>query len=418
MRKPLPVPRGIALIEALVALTVTAVGLVSVLGVQLVLRQNADLAKQRSEAVRLAQEEIENWRSFATVTGAAQPGSVTYAALDTGANLPVTGSNTQFTVSRRVTVSAMPAYKTLAVTVDWVDRTAAAQAVPLRHAVQLNTTIAAVAPELGATVVVPADGRPTSRAGGRAFGIPRDAKRLSATESGFRPPQDPDAASAQVWKINNTTGFITICTTTAATNETLSLANISGCLPGRAQLLSGFVRFALHEVGGVPRQPTAADAALSELPLSPAPVQTAEVKVFRTLPTALEVTCFVARRGIYLSYFCAVPVDTGDGSLPIWSGRAVVLGLTGLTDNATEASATGFRVCRYTRYDSDRAVGTGTPPMTNEDHPLDYANVGGPVANQNYLVTRAGNGSVAFGCPADDLNTLLNTTTRAHPLGL
>jgi Tfp pilus assembly protein PilV len=398
--------RGLALIEALVALTVTSIGLVSVLGVQVVLRQNADLAKQRSEAVRLAQEDIEKWRSFATVASPAPAGSVSYAELATGANAPETGSNTSFTVSRVVTETAAPAYKTLAVTATWRDRNNVDQAV------QLNTTIAGVAPELAATVVVPADGSPVARAGGRAFGIPREAKRLSVTESGFIPPQGSPRGS--VWKINNTTGIITFCQTTAVRIETLSLDNISNCLPGRAQLLSGYVRFALPVLeGGVPRAPTATDA---EWPVSPPPPSPTAVRLLRTEPSALEVDCFIATRATYLSYYCAIPVATESAQLPRWSGRSVVTGLPDLTDDTNNASATGHRVCRYTRYDHDRSVGTSPDPLTNQDHPLNYLNVGGPLANQNFLVIRAGNGSTAFACPKSDPNVVPRIITRAHPL--
>ncbi len=408
---PKPAARGMALIEALVALTVTAVGLVSVLGVQVVLRQNADLAKQRSEAVRLAQQEIETWRSYATVSGPAPAGTVTYDGLASGANADVTGSNTQFTLTRRVTTSAAPAYKTLSVTVGWQDRNAVAQAV------QLNTTLAGVAPELAATVVVPADGNPVARGNGRAGGIPRDAKRLSATQSGFRPPQPEGLTGAQVWLFDHATGLITLCSTDANDTASLTLDNITNCQTARAQLLSGFVRFArpLASVGGSPRAPIAGDA---EFPVDPPLVLSPalRVQVLRTAPSALVVDCFARVRGTYVAYFCAVPVAGPGGALVRWSGRAVVNGNSVLTDDPGVADPTRQRVCRYTRYPDNRTVGSAT--IKNEEHPLDYEDVRGPLTNQNFLLIHAGDGSLPFGCPADDPLTPLNTTTFAHPLGL
>ena len=59
--------RGISLIEAMVALAVMAFGTLGVLGVQTTLRLNADIAKQRNEAVRIGQETIEAARSFERV---------------------------------------------------------------------------------------------------------------------------------------------------------------------------------------------------------------------------------------------------------------------------------------------------------------------------------------------------------------
>ncbi len=410
LRAPGP-RRGLALIEALVALTVTAVGVVSVLGVQVVLRQNADLAKQRSEAVRLAQEEIETWRSYAIVDGPVPAGAVSYDNLQTGISRGVAGSNATFTVRRRVTTLTEPVYKTLAVTVNWADRNGVAQSV------QLNTTLAGVAPELGATVVVPADGQPTTRAGGRANGIPKDAKRLSSTQSGFRPPQPGVTGSAQVWLFDHSTGLITLCSTTALDTDALTLSNITNCQTGRFQLLSGFLRFTRPEAtpGGPPRAPTAADA---ENPLDPPPVLAPAlgVQVLRTLPAAAVIDCFARARGTYLSYFCAVPVPSLVSEAPRWSGRAVVTGNPALTDDPLVADPNRLRVCRYTRFNDDRTVASGS--IKNEEHPLDYDAVGGPLANQNFLLILAGDGSTPFACPGDDPATPLNTTTRQHPLGL
>ena len=59
--------RGVSLIEALVALAVMSIGLLGVAGMQATLRSTADLSKQRSEAVRLAQEKLEDLRSFGTL---------------------------------------------------------------------------------------------------------------------------------------------------------------------------------------------------------------------------------------------------------------------------------------------------------------------------------------------------------------
>jgi Tfp pilus assembly protein PilV len=51
--------RGVSLVEAMVALAVMAFGMLAEVGVQTTLRLNADVAKQRSEATRIAQETLE-----------------------------------------------------------------------------------------------------------------------------------------------------------------------------------------------------------------------------------------------------------------------------------------------------------------------------------------------------------------------
>src|SRR5580765_7224250 len=61
--------RGITLIEALIGFAVLALGMLAIARVQTHLRLNAELARDRSEAVRLAQEELESLRAFAVLTG-------------------------------------------------------------------------------------------------------------------------------------------------------------------------------------------------------------------------------------------------------------------------------------------------------------------------------------------------------------
>ena len=60
------IQRGVSLIEAIVAMAVMAFGMMAIVGLQTTLRQNSDIAKQRSEAVRIAEEAIEQWRGYST----------------------------------------------------------------------------------------------------------------------------------------------------------------------------------------------------------------------------------------------------------------------------------------------------------------------------------------------------------------
>lgn len=381
---------GIALIEALVALAVMAFGMLAVAGVQVTLRQNADIAKQRSEAVRLAQAEIERWRAFTSIAGAA--GTVTYLNLVTDTLAAVSGSNAQFTVARSVDEPANLAYKMLRVDVSWVDRNGQAQNV------RLSTAIHRVAPELAGTVSV------LGGASGLGYlnpAIPPGSTLLTPTTSGFRPPQG-GVGDAVAWVFNNTTGLITVCTTNALTTATLAPGNIRDCSAGKSQLLSGYISFATG-----PAAPTAAEA---EVPPSASLAVT--MQVLRTLPAALAVSCFTEQFPLYVSYYCAVPVSVDLR----WSGRSVVGGLASLTgtDEPLSFSAAELRVCRYTRYQDNRTVASGT--ITNAEHPLDYAGVNGPLANQNFLIIRAGDGASAFACTADNPATLVDTTTWRHPL--
>ena len=396
MRRLATPQRGLSLVEALVALAVMAFGMLAYVGVQSTLRYNGDVAKQRSEAVRIAQEAIEAWRAYVAVE--TDPDNVDYADIESLADETVSGepANTTYTLSRTVTNAATdpaaPRMKTLVVDVTWEDRNGAAQSV------RLSTTIASTPPELAGTLSVPNAG-PLRRPLGRHPAIPLEAVD-EGTRSRFTPPQPP--GGTVTWLFDNTTGVITtICTAPDACTATTAL------------LLAGYVRFATNGA-----QPTGAE---SESP--PSPSLPVGVVVDRTYPAVLTVACFARQQPGDVRYFCAVPVTGGVDEPPRWAGRSRVTGLE-LASGLDDASAERLRVCRYTPYRDHRAVGSGTPPMRNVDHPLDYGGsqpaepangVTTPLTNQNFLVIRAGDGTQAFTCPDDDpVTTLIDGTTWHH----
>ena len=116
--------RGTTLLEALVALLVLSLGMFSVARVQTQLRLNADMARQRSEAVRLAQEDMERLRAFsvlATTTGARAYADIVNATATVDTSTGYT-SNTRYQVTRNVTTAGAPNTKTASVAVSWADR--------------------------------------------------------------------------------------------------------------------------------------------------------------------------------------------------------------------------------------------------------------------------------------------------------
>ena len=84
--------RGLSLVEALVALAVMAFGMMAYVGIHSGLRLNGDVAKQRAEAVRLAQEAIERWRAFSLMS--TDPGETDYADIVTTADEQIAGQAT------------------------------------------------------------------------------------------------------------------------------------------------------------------------------------------------------------------------------------------------------------------------------------------------------------------------------------
>ncbi len=365
--KPFARQRGLSLIEALVALAVMAIGMLGLVGVQTSLRGNSDLAKQRSEAVRIAQQKIEYWRSYSTTdTGAV--GELRWNQLiDETAD--VTGMNaTYHVVSDFTSLPAPRNGRTLDVQVTWTDRAGQSQGI------DFQTLIAGAPPELAGTLVVPGQGDTIRRPVGRIRGTPIVAKDLGNGTSGLMPTS---TSGSVVWVFNNATGVFKICTTSASSTDLLDLTNISGCGTQLYSLLSGFVRYATSFSGPL----------LSDLDHGPNTSLTVSVNV--TAPTGVgTVTCLLQPHFAdsddperYTAYYCAIPVvSLTSTTTSAWSGK-VVFGPSGLISGTlADNDSSNRKMCRYHSHAT-------------------YSLVRTPLANENYVMIRAGNGGSAFSCP-------------------
>lgn len=140
-------PRGIALIEALVAFVVLSLGMLAVLRLQPELRQHAELARQRSEATRLAQQDIEGLRGVVQWAGAAPSfDTITDAAFTVE---PDGLGSPRYDVRRRVDATAWPRSRVVTVTVQWADHKDEVQQI------ELATLIGASDPALAALSLLP-----------------------------------------------------------------------------------------------------------------------------------------------------------------------------------------------------------------------------------------------------------------------
>ncbi|MDD2846370.1 MAG: prepilin-type N-terminal cleavage/methylation domain-containing protein [Rhodoferax sp.] len=132
---------GFTIVEALIAMAIMGFGILGLAGMQAALSRNADTAKQRTEALRLAQEKIEQLRSYAGIDSTAKidSQSVALAGWDKLWNrnwdtLPATSGSdnpydsdiiTNATYTRTWTLSSNtsdPAMRNLTVNVAWLDR--------------------------------------------------------------------------------------------------------------------------------------------------------------------------------------------------------------------------------------------------------------------------------------------------------
>jgi Tfp pilus assembly protein PilV len=372
--------RGISLIEALVAMAIMAFGMLGVLGLQSTLRASADLSKQRSEATRLAQERVEDWRSFSVVPVTA--GVKSYASIPAGTTIENLGSfvsNASYT--RTSVVTETPTQKTLRVDVSWEDRAGTTQNV------RLFSVVARVSPDVAATMVAaPVGAGGTREPEGRRRGIPPQAKNFGDGTSGFVPP----GGTGVGWRFDNVSGLITsVCTTLVTNNATLALADFTGCAATQKyQLIWGFIRFDLTN----PPTDTSLRGANDDVP------GTVQAEVIQTAPAALPApVCLHGYADANLNpaapfkvaaFFCPVPVISTSTPAFAWSGTLQVRPLSMPVANplsatgtyATDAATANRKVCRL------RAAGT-------------YANVTEPLGNQNLLVIRAGDGTTPNVCP-------------------
>jgi type IV pilus modification protein PilV len=233
---------GITLIEALIALLVLSLGMLALAQVQSMLRYNSDVAKQRSEAVRIAQANMESLRAFGRLT--ATTGFKSYAEVAASGPTQVTGitTNTTFSVTNAVTEVTSPQYKALTVSVTWTDRNGTAQSV------SVNSLISRTDPSLASQLAIPPEGSPVRNPFDRNVRIPIQATDLGNDKSGFTPP----GSEGFYFVFDNTNAdIIEKCTGTLSQEayediqdgtDTTNTCDASR----RGYLISGFVNFDLR----------------------------------------------------------------------------------------------------------------------------------------------------------------------------
>ena len=390
--------RGTTLLEALVAFLVLSLGMLTVARVQTQLRANSDVARQRSEAVRLGQDDLETLRAFSVL--AATAGARAYADVTSGTRVVDSAagyaSNTRYLVTRQIDASNAPRTKSANVSVSWTDRAGDTQRVVL------NSVISGTDPAYSGALGMPRSATQAKGPFGRALSIPLASKDLGNGSSAFKPVRGGSVALV----FDNTTGQVSArCTGVAPGTPTaaLSSADLGTCDARPGQLLSGVVRFTQAsppQPGAANEVPAAVAVALSltggtypQAPVCDAePVKTVtytaagglrvEVVPINATPASIGVASWSDTGDRHTAYSCVVyPLASG-----AWSGRATLVP-TGWTVGSGPADR---RVCRYTAdLDGNGAIDANT------EHPVDYAGVTGALAQQNYLVV---NGSDT--CPA------------------
>ena len=285
--------RGITLVESLVGLLLLSMGLLGALRLQTWLRLNADIARQRTEAVRLAQQDMEQLRAFANANAFDEIASQRSETRDT---------SSAFTLTR--TISPEGALKSSQVSVSWPDRGGATQAI------QLHSSIVGLAPIYSAALSLP----PQDMTLAPRRHLPAGARQLIDGRSVLKPSSHSNVA----WIINNATGQVTAqCSVppTLAARD-ITEADLRSCSSLVAVLLRGYIRFSLG-----PR-PDAAQP--NDQPLA-----------LTLVPAGCEIET-VTRPERYLAYTCLVPSRSTDPLRIVPEGWAF------------GATASTFKACRYT----------------------------------------------------------------------
>lgn len=381
--------RGSTLIEAMLAFVVLTLGMLAIARVQTQFRLNADVARQRSEAVRLAQEDLESLRAFAVL--AAAPGVRSFDAI-TDATRTVDAASgdatdTSYLVTRRIDAAATPHAKNALVTVGWTDRSGSAQQVVL------GSVIAGNAPAFGGALGLARSGTPVKGAHGRSVRIPLAAKDLGDGRSAFKPVGDGTVAFLFDHRTGLLTGRCTGVDPATATRD-LTSASLGACDTNVGHLLSGVVRFAPASPpdpaqandlppaftmaltlsgGSYPLAPSCSVEALKTVSYIAAGSLHVEAVPIAATPASLGLPGWTETGERFAAYHCAVyPAASGQ-----WSGRTALVPLgwaigTGPLDR---------RVCRYTSdLDASGAIDA------NLEHPSSYAGVDSSLPNQNFLV--------------------------------
>ena len=384
---------GVSLVESLVAFVVLALGTGAAAQLQSELRLAGDVARERSEAVRLAQAESEEMRAFASIDGApGQHGFSEIASRDpSGAAASSPAAHADYRIERRIDDLAFGAVKSTRVAVHWRDRG------NQPREVVLHSFIAGIAPAYAGSLAL-ATGTPAGVPGGayeRAPTLPLTAQRLGDGRSAWKPSERGPIALVFDDRSGAVVGRCDGIAATLATRD-LSSAALSGCATGRWLLVAGTVRFA----SATPADPAAARG----LPLPttvaitlsdgdyPAPAacfsearKTVRYLVdggLRLADVAIDATAAAA--GIaawddtgdrFLAWHCVV-TPRADGR---WSGR-IALRADGWTIGTGRSER---RVCRY----AAASVNANDANIASAREDVDVA---GPLLGRNFLIIGGG----------------------------
>lgn len=360
--------RGFSLLESMIALVIVAFGLLTLAGVSLKLSHSEDVARQRGEAARLAQQKVEELRSFTQIDSA--PGVVAWADMANTSDTITGGAdyhaNTSFTRSWQVLDTVNDPWRRVLVSISWADRVGG-DAAP--NTLSFATVISKTDPFDSGALGFPLPGNTTlKRPKNRNLNIPVPAVDLGGGKSVVQ------LTSNFAVVFSNDSGYV-VLTCPFIVNTSADLAN---CTSTNAYIIAGYI--SLSSTSTFPAGLLVSTAQLTNT-----------TGVTCSLSGAVDQNTGAALTG-YKYYLCVVSVPAAGEA---WSGT-LRLGGTGLN-----AGATNYLVCRF-----QYPVASGV--NTNQRNVQPYANVAESLDNQNYVLTTTGS------CPTiTSLATVLHQNCRS-----
>lgn len=358
--KPLgkKIHHGFVLLEALVAMLILSFGMLAVAGFQTTLSLNSDVAKQRTEATRLAQQKLEERRTFENLT--------IYASNMAGGNDAIT-TNASFTRSWAVTsATGADSGRSIVVTVAWTDRAGSPQQV------QLFSHIAKIDPATMAGLLFPsANGSSVRQPKNRSLDIPIPAVSISGTKKSYIPWT---GASGGYLVFSDTSGEVVQKCTTTPTADNLST---DSCTTFNGYLLTGYITGT-----------TAQRDAVTQIVFS-------STQYISGTPECSVGAAYDQNDGAAIAntkyYACLItPTDHDSNATTdrVWTGRTDLAG-------AMSSSLNGTYTCRFS---------TDASTIVNAKHPAVYSLVDGSLNHQNFYISSSS-------CA----NTSANRVAHLHP---
>lgn len=120
---------GFTIVEALVALLIMTFGMLAISGMQMTLSHNSDTARHRTEATRLANQKMEELRSFTDIS----TGTITWNSLADGSD--VISTNASYTRTWALGGTISDAFRPVSVAVAWIDRSGETNGITLNSVI-------------------------------------------------------------------------------------------------------------------------------------------------------------------------------------------------------------------------------------------------------------------------------------------